>query len=675
MCCVLFSNREGGRGHQALGMLVTKPYINKWKNALENFRSHERKAYHIDCSARAANFKKRMENVNEDIMLKVNVGHAATVQKNRDCLCPIIQTLLLCGRQNIALRGSNDFGPLQLQSPSENDGNFRELLRYRIKAGDVNLRDHVESSAQNAQYLSPRIQNELIDVCGQLISETVSKRINRAKAFSVLADETTDICGIEQLCVCVRYVDAERPEANSVSQLREDFLGFIPVHDLSGEALAETILKGLRHWGIDVQYVRGQGYDGASNMSGKMKGVHAVISRDYPLAPYVHCASHALNLVLSGSCTVPSIRNCLGVVSEVAKFFRASPKRSGILQKNIEKCFPDKQKCRMKLLCETRWVERHEALMTFCELIIPIADTLEQLSDSTGEAGAKAGQLYASMCSSMFVISLTIAEKVFSTTYSLSTYLQSQTIDLASALDQVALVTTHFQRMRDNSETAFSKLYGEACSTAQTLELDLNKLPRCCGRQTYRSNIQGTPEDYYRATVFIPMIDFMLSELNSRFTNHRAVLLMFRAFLPRYCCDAVFEDVLNTLVKYQPDLLLAARQLSGEFALWQDSWKDADESKRPAIAIDALNACDKEFYPNVHRMLKLFATLPVSTATPERSFSALRRLKTYLRNSTSENRLNGLALLNIHREVCINVEEIIDRFAACKSRRIPFALK
>ena len=72
--------------------------------------------------------------------------------------------------------------------------------------------------------------------------------------------------------------------------------------------------------------------------------------------------------------------------------------------------------------------------------------------------------------------------------------------------------------------------------------------------------------------------------------------------------------------------------------------------------------------------MQLFATLPVSTATAERSFSTLRRLKTYLRNSTSENRLNALALLNIHREVEITPEQVIDKIATNKRRRLPFVI-
>lgn len=62
-------------------------------------------------------------------------------------------------------------------------------------------------------------------------------------------------------------------------------------------------------------------------------------------------------------------------------------------------------------------------------------------------------------------------------------------------------------------------------------------------------------------------------------------------------------------------------------------------------AIECLAKCDQKLYPNIYTLLQILATIPVSTATPERTFSSLRRLKNYLPNTTSENRLNGLALI------------------------------
>lgn len=65
----------------------------------------------------------------------------------------------------------------------------------------------------------------------------------------------------------------------------------------------------------------------------------------------------------------------------------------------------------------------------------------------------------------------------------------------------------------------------------------------------------------------------------------------------------------------------------------------------PKAALSGLIKCDKTFFPNIYILFKLLAVLPVSVATLERSFSSFRRSKTYLRNTNSKSRLNGLALL------------------------------
>ena len=66
----------------------------------------------------------------------------------------------------------------------------------------------------------------------------------------------------------------------------------------------------------------------------------------------------------------------------------------------------------------------------------------------------------------------------------------------------------------------------------------------------------------------------------------------------------------------------------------------------------------------------LFATIPVTKYASERSFSSLKRIKTYLRSTMGENRLNGLALLNIHPEIIIKPEEVVDTYANKHPRRL-----
>lgn len=64
--------------------------------------------------------------------------------------------------------------------------------------------------------------------------------------------------------------------------------------------------------------------------------------------------------------------------------------------------------------------------------------------------------------------------------------------------------------------------------------------------------------------------------------------------------------------------------------------KSVETAYRPKSVISALIACDKMLYPNIYQPFEILAVFRVSTATPQRSFSTLRRLKTYLRYTASE---------------------------------------
>ena len=86
-----------------------------------------------------------------------------------------------------------------------------------------------------------------------------------------------------------------------------------------------------------------------------------------------------------------------------------------------------------------------------------------------------------------------------------------------------------------------------------------------------------------------------------------------------------------------------------------------------------LLAIAKFLFPTIHFLLKVLATLPVSTATAERTFSTLKRLKTYWRNATGQDRLTGLTLMSVHRDSDVNVQRVIDELSK-KPRRLNFVL-
>lgn len=111
--------------------------------------------------------------------------------------------------------------------------------------------------------------------------------------YSILADETTDVCISEQFSFCVWHFDS------NTCSLQEHFHGFIKFEHLTGEYLADTIIQILREKNLNLALVRGQGYDEAANINGAFKGVQSRITSLQPLAFYTHCANYRLNLVLS----------------------------------------------------------------------------------------------------------------------------------------------------------------------------------------------------------------------------------------------------------------------------------------------------------------------------------------------------------------------------------------
>ena len=91
-------------------------------------------------------------------------------------------------------------------------------------------------------------------------------------------------------------------------------------------------------------------------------------------------------------------------------------------------------------------------------------------------------------------------------------------------------------------------------------------------------------------------------------------------------------------------------------------------------AIQALEFCDADVYPNLRKLLTIFATLPVTTASSERSFSTMRRLKTYLRSTMGEQRLTSLALLSVHRDRPVDKDSVLNEYSASSNRRSDFLL-
>ncbi|KAJ8892184.1 hypothetical protein PR048_004764 [Dryococelus australis] len=373
-----------------------------------------------------------------------------------------------------------------------------------------------------------------------------------------------------------------RERVESGYSLQESLLQFLPLEATTGKNVADTHIHALQKQDINCYFPRDQGYDGAASMSGKFRG-----TRDSK-GLYAHCFSLSLNLAISNSSDVTSIRNCYGTIRKLYDFF------------TTQRLF-----CNKKLqLCPTKWVERHESVMVVVQLLQPVAATLEEITEwGDKNALSNAFILLNAIGQPDFIRALLSAEKLLSYILPLRKKLQATDADLASALPYADDINSVLTRIRENAETEFKILFRECEETARNIGLQIT-IPKL----VHRANVSAeNVEEYFRCDVFIQWPDGLISNLHARFAKHKEILTSF--LFPKCACS-----------------------------------------------------------------LKNIFILTCSTSTSERTFSTLRRIKNYLRNTMSDTRLNGLANLNIHREIPIDQEKVIDNLVLKGPRRLNFVL-
>lgn len=621
--------------------------VKDWHNLSTLLNRHELQVNHITASERSENFLSVSRGEKKDIASNLSDKYALLIEKNRCILRSIIEVILLCGKQNLPLRGH-----------TEDESTFMALVNFRAQTDPV-LALHLQEAPQRARYLSPKIQNQIIEILGQQISDDIVRKCNKAECFSLLADEATDAATKEQISICIRFLD----NSSDKCMLREEFLAFTEAEGLKGEILANTFLDCLRQHGVDLTKLRGQGYDGASNMSGKHRGVQAVVRQQYPLAKYVHCRAHVLNLCLVHSSKIPLIRNMMDTVQQIAFCFNYSAKRLKAFQEQLEQTEHDLEKrTKLRSLCETRWSSRSDSLFTFRAALEVVVQSLGELSES---GDTKARSYKAAVENFDFVISLVSAEHVLMSCTALSKVLQGTNLDLLQATAEAQVVIDLLQDERNDIEV-WNAVFERACDLAGKLDIR-PRTPRQIGRQVHRENVEAdNVSQYWKRAMYLPFVDHLVQELRDRLITPQ------ERFVAEYLIPnrlaAFGEDLSNRILEeYSADISDPA-EYKTEVSRWKVLWTHANE--KPTTLTDTLDATVQPLYPNIYRILSILLTMPVSTATAERSFSAMRRIKNYLRSTMGESRFSALALMHIHKDFQHDVDQAIAEFAGAANRRL-----
>ena len=406
------------------------------------------------------------------------------------------------------------------------------------------LAEHLATAPRNATYTSKTIQNQMINIVADQIRSKIAGNIEAAKWYTVISDEVTDVSNKEQLSLVLSYVDSD------TLLVREDLIGFVECNTgITGRELANKITSSLQAFGLDLSNLRGQAYDRASNMAGSVNGTAAFISAQYPLALYLHCASHCLNLTVVKSLQITSVQNIMGVIERVYQFFAAHPKRQTALEKAISDTHPTSKVHKLKDMCRTRWIQRIDAIQVFKSLHQCTVTCMEgNRNDGPGfwtpDALTDARSLQLAMTTTDFICAVVITNSCLKYLQALTLSLQAQVKDIVTTVNEIDNVTTILQIVRDNIGTHHSQWF----STVEKMCADVGtkpSLPRRSSRQIHRSNVPAdTPSKYYCHSISIPMLDYLLSEIKTHFTTHQKTALLGLCIVPSVMVTLQMKSVL-----------------------------------------------------------------------------------------------------------------------------------
>ena len=382
-----------------------------------------------------------------------------------------------------------------------------------------------------------------------------------------------------------------------------------------------------------------------------------------------------MNLCVASACSIPVVRNMMGHVRVVSAFFNVHPKRNSVLHDQIKSLLPEASHSRLIDVCRTRWIARVDGMEVFIELFPAIVSSLEAVKDNAdgswnGDSIREASALYHATISFGFLVSLVVVSRCLQITKPLTIQLQAPQMDVVKCVEKVTLLFAMLKRYREEIDHRHKSWYEEAVSLAETVGTVPSK-PRTASVQRNRSNTPSdTVSEYFRRVLSIPFIDHLICQISARFCDRNvAALNGFYGLPSEVVCGKDWRSKFRRYLSLYENDLPEPRYIECELDMWEETW-ERTKATPPANVSSLLPKIDKITFPNIYVAFQILGTLPVTSCSCERSISVLRRLKTYLRNTMKEERLNALALLHVHRDIAIDIEQTIDIFARKHPRRM-----
>lgn len=583
----------------------------------------------------------------------------------RDVLQRAVEVIKFLAERGLPFRGNDEVWG------SANNGNYMGIIELVAKF-DPFLSQHLQkyggAGRGIASYLSKTVCDELILLMAMKVEKAIIDQINEAKYYSIIVDSTPDLSHVDQLAVIIRIVQSNGKPV-------ERFIRFLQLRSHTAEAMTDLVLALLTELGIDISNCRGQSYDNAANMSGIYTGLQARVKEINPVAYFVPCAAHSLNLV--GVCSVDSCLAAVsyfGIMQSLYNFFSASTYR----WQTLKDFSPSSAMAAMvKTISATRWSARADA--TKClfvhykdiknALIAISADDRHKIEART-EAHGLAKKMEQFETALMTVIWHTILDRFSATSASL----QKMEIDLDTAVKLYQSLIRFVQEMRGTFDDIENK-------AKEYVDIDNHQYKEVKRRLIKRkrffdeSNAADTvhsPRDNFKIETFNCIMDCLIAELRKRLTAYSGLHKLF-GFITEFASLSVDElraRASNLVTAYPADL---EQSFVDEFK--QFTFIIATDKDHSVLHMNEILKSDGGLllatFPNVGIALRLYLTIPVTNCEGERSFSTLSRVKNHLRTTMTQQRLQALSIMCIESEVLQTVDfvDVINDFANRKTRR------
>ncbi|CAF1448894.1 unnamed protein product [Rotaria sordida] len=486
-----------------------------------------------------------------------------------------------------------------------------------------------------------------------------------------MADESKDISGNAQLSIVVRVVSSPTDVLSNKNEIiQEYFLGFVRLHQFDATTLADAIVQFLNSYQIDLKACIGMCFDGASVMGGCHAGVQAILRENFmPKGVYIHCFAHKLNLVIIDvSQVVTYCSEFYSIISKINMYFTASGVTS-VYFKNAQELLQLDTTTKLKKWSDIRWDSRWSSIDAIINNYQAILKALNDLVDDGNARSVDANGLLIALKEPLFVVTLFVIHKILGHIKILSSQLQDISLDYGKARQLISSVIEQIKSYRDDN--SFESLYSKVVQFCKENDIDISQKPRqrrqkkvpprfndCIVTSTTGHRDYVDNQEQYRTTIYYPLIDSVLIELNHRFSSETMELLSsISSLCPK---NEKFLDF-EILKPFALHLDINSDELQNELNVLRPFLKNKNLSDIKELYCELILFA--QAFPNAVLMIQGAMTIPVTSATCERSFSKMKAIKTALRNIMSDERLSDLCVLSVERDFKIDFDNVVDDFS------------